>query len=239
MDDVSDPAAGPEVVEGGDDIGSSGEEEEEAPDVSPPPGDEDEEQKDPAGEDADDHGDEPNETEDEGPPSDDSAMAEEALEVIEEIANVEGETPEEVLDELEEEAEDLEYFEEAIDEMGDDLIAVEEEIAEEMGAEVDEIDVPEDLSGKGMIATDATAYDVPGTVTVSFEIDPFLPFDWVGMYPFDAAYHDRYSAGATPERRMVIFVWFSGLRWQRLRRGKRPGVRRSKTGKMEGIPPSR
>ena len=190
MDDVSDPAAGPEVVEGGDDIGSSGEEEEEAPDVSPPPGDEDEEQKDPAGEDADDHGDEPNETEDEGPPSDDSAMAEEALEVIEEIANVEGETPEEVLDELEEEAEDLEYFEEAMDEMGDDLIAVEEEIAEEMGAEVDEIDVPEDLSGKGMIATDATAYDVPGTVTVSFEIDPFLPFDWVGMYPFDAAYHD-------------------------------------------------
>jgi hypothetical protein len=184
MDDASDPAAGPEGVEGGGDIniGSSGEEEEdEAPDVSPPPGDEDEE---PVGVD------EPNETKDEGPPSDDATMAEEALEVIEEIANVEGETPEEILDELEEEAEDLEYFEEAIDEMGDDLIAVEEEIAEEMAAEVDEIDVPEDLSGKGMISTDATAYDVPGTVAVSFEIDPFLPFDWVGLYPFDAAYHD-------------------------------------------------
>ena len=128
-----------------------------------------------------------------------AATAEEALEVIDEIAKVEGESPEEILEELHEEAEDLEYFEEELDELGDDLAMTEEEIdqeiaeeiAEEMGEEVDnEIDVPEDLSGKGMISTDATVYDLSSPVKVSFEIDPFLPGDWVGLYPFDAAYHD-------------------------------------------------
>ena len=128
-----------------------------------------------------------------------AATAEEALEVIDEIAKVEGESPEEILEELHEEAEDLEYFEEELDELGDDLAMAEEEIdqmiaeeiAEEMGVEVDnEIDVPEDLSGKGMISTDATSYGLSSPVEVSFEIDPFLPGDWVGLYPFDAAYHD-------------------------------------------------
>lgn len=128
-----------------------------------------------------------------------AATAEEALEVIDEIAKVEGESPEEILEELHEEAEDLEYFEEELDELGDDLAMTEEEIdqeiaeeiAEEMGEDVDnEIDIPEDLSGKGMISTDATVYDLSSPVKVSFEIDPFLPGDWVGLYPFDAAYHD-------------------------------------------------
>jgi len=136
----------------------------------------------------------PSDGEESGDAPGDASIAEESLQVIEEIAKVEGETPEEVVEELHEEAEDLEYFEEELDEVGDDVVMAEEiaqEIAEEMGEDADvPMDVPEDLSGKGTIATDVAVYDLSSPVKVSFEIDPFLPGDWVGLYPFDAAYHD-------------------------------------------------